>query len=191
MSTHAMTPDPLKALDSGLLEAVVAVYPTHEAAERAVRDVQRAGFDMRKLSIIGKDYQTEQEVVGYYTTGGRMKAWGTQGAFWGGLWGMLFGSAFFFIPGVGPLLIAGPVLTWLIGALEGAAVVGGVSVLGAALVGIGIPKDRTIEYETQVKAGHFVVIAHGTARELGAIRDTLGSESQQFAPELASAASAP
>ena len=63
---------------------------------------------MQKLSIVGKDYQTEEEVVGYYTTGDRMKAWGKTGAFWGGLWGLLFGSAFFLIPGIGPLLAAGP-----------------------------------------------------------------------------------
>jgi hypothetical protein len=113
-----------------------------------------------------------------------MKAWGTRGAFWGGLWGMLFGSAFFIIPGVGPLLVAGPILTWLIAALEGAAVVGGISALGAALVSIGIPQNRIIEYETQVRAGHFVVIAHGTRRELGAIRDTLGTGSDQFTPAL-------
>ena len=73
--------------------AVVALYETHAEAEEAVRELQKSGFDMQKLSIVGKDYQTEEDVVGYYTTGGRMKAWGKSGAFWGGLWGMLFGSA--------------------------------------------------------------------------------------------------
>ena len=184
MTHPSATQEPMKALDSGVIEAVVAVFQTHENAEKAVRDVQRAGFDMRKLSIIGKDYQTEEEVVGYYSTGGRMKAWGKQGAFWGGLWGFLFGSAFFVIPGVGPLLVAGPIVMWVVGALEGAALVGGLSVLSAALMSIGVPKDSTIEYETQVKAGHFVVIAHGTAHELGAIRDTLGTSSHQYKPAL-------
>jgi hypothetical protein len=180
--------EPQKSIDSGIIEAVVAVYDSHELAEKAVRDVQKAGFDMTRLSIIAKDYQTTEEVVGYYSTGGRMKAWGKSGAFWGGLWGLLFGSAFFFIPGVGPLLVAGPVLTWLIAALEGAVVVGGLSVIGAALASIGIPKDSIIEYESQLKAGKFVVIAHGTAHELGAIRDTLGSNSRQFTPSLVVAA---
>lgn len=179
---------PQRSIDSGIIEAVVAVYDSHELAEKAVRDVQKAGFDMTRLSIIAKDYQTTEEVVGYYSTGGRMKAWGKTGAFWGGLWGLLFGSAFFIIPGVGPLLIAGPVLTWIIAALEGAAVVGGVSVISAALVSIGIPKDSIIEYEAQLKAGKFVVIAHGTAHELGAIRDTLGSTSRQFSPQVGVAA---
>ncbi len=172
----------LKAIDSGIIEAVVAVYESHDAAETAIRNVQKAGFDMRRLSIIGKDYQTEQDVVGYYSTGGRMKAWGKAGAFWGGLWGILFGSAFFVLPGVGPVLVAGPLLTWIIAGLEGAAVVGGVSALGAALVSIGIPKDSTIEYEMTVKAGKYLVVAHGTAHELGAIRDTLGTGSHQFRP---------
>ena len=182
------THEPLKALDTGVIEAVVAVYESHQAAEKAVRDVQKAGFDMTKLSIVAKDYQTEEDVVGYYSTGGRMKAWGKSGAFWGGLWGMLFGSAFFIIPGVGPLLMAGPLLTWIIASLEGAAIVGGISVLSAALVSIGIPKDSIIEYEAQLKAGKYVVIAHGTAHELGAIRDTLGSTSRQFTPAMSAAA---
>ena len=105
---------------------------------------------MTKLSIVGKDYHTEEHVVGYYNTGDRMKAWGKSGVFWGGLWGMLFGSAFFFIPVIGPVLVAGPLVAWIVGALEGAAIVGGISVLGAALVGIGIPQDSVVKYETQL-----------------------------------------
>ena len=140
--------------------AVVAIYDTHAKAEAAVRDLQKSGFDMTKLSIVGKDFHTEENVVGYYTTGDRMKAWGTTGAFWGGIWSLMFGSAFFLIPGIGPLLAAGPVVVWIVGALESAAVVGGLSALGAALFSIGIPNDSILEYEEQIKAGKFVVIAH-------------------------------
>ena len=182
--TTPLPMEPAKQLDTGIIEAVVAVFETHAAAEQAVRDVQRAGFDMTRLSIVAKDYQTKEEVVGYYSTGGRMKAWGKSGAFWGGLWGMLFGSAFFVIPGIGPLLVAGPLLTWIIAAVEGAALVGGLSVIGAALVSIGIPADSILEYEVELKAGKYLVIAHGTAHELGAIRDTLGTTSRQFRPVL-------
>ena len=42
---------------------------------------------MKMLSIVGKDYHTEEHVVGYYTTGDRMLYWGKPGAFWGGFWG--------------------------------------------------------------------------------------------------------
>ncbi len=140
--------------------AVIAIYDTHVEAEAAIRELQRAGFDMTKLSIVGKDYHTDEEVIGYYNTGDRMKSWGKTGAFWGGIWGLLFGSAFFFVPGLGPLLVAGPLVAWIVGALEGAAVVGGISALGAALFSIGIPRDSVLRYETQIKAGKFIVLAH-------------------------------
>ena len=50
---------------------------------------------------------SEEDVVGYYNTGDRMRSWGKNGAFWGGIRGVLFGSAFFVIPGIGPLVAAG------------------------------------------------------------------------------------
>src|SRR5580658_4886166 len=128
--------------------AVVAVYATHVEAEGAVKELQHAGVDMHTLSIVGKDSHTDEHVVGYYNTGDRMKYWGKIGAFWGGFWGLLFGSAFFMIPGVGPLLVAGPLVGWVIGALEGAVVVGGVSALGAGMYSQGIPKNSILQYET-------------------------------------------
>jgi hypothetical protein len=63
--------------------AVVAVYDTHVGSERAVKALQRAGIDMRTLSIIAKDSHTEEHVVGYYNMGDRMKYWGKAGAVWG------------------------------------------------------------------------------------------------------------
>ena len=138
----------------------VAVYETHVEAENAVKRLQKQGFDMTKLSLVGKDYHSEEEVVGYYTAGDRMKAWGTTGAFWGGIWSLMFGSAFFLLPGLGPILAAGPLVAWIVGALESAVVVGGLSALGGALFSIGIPNDKILVYESHLKAGKFLVIAH-------------------------------
>ena len=152
--------------------SVVAVYGTHSQAEEAVKELQRAGFDMKKMSIVGKDYHTDDNVVGYYNTGDRMKYWGKQGAFWGGLWGMLFG-AFFIIPGLGPILVAGPLVAWIVGALEGAVVVGGLSALGAGLYSIGIPKDSVVQYEAALKADKFLLLAHGTVDEVAEARNIL------------------
>lgn len=153
--------------------ATVAIYHSHAEAEAAVKELQRAGFDMKKLSIIGRDYHTDEHVVGYYNAGDRMKYWGKNGAFWGGIWGMLFGSAFFLIPGVGPLLVAGPLVAWIVGALEGAAVLGGLSVIGAGLFSLGIPKNSIVQYETALKTGKFVLIAHGSAKEAAHARDII------------------
>ena len=154
-------------------DAVVAVYDTHSAAEEAVTELQKSGFDMTKLSVVGKDYHTEEHIVGYYNAGDRMKYWGKMGAFWGGLWGFLVGAAFFWLPGVGPLLVAGPLAAWIVGALEGAVVVGGLSALSAGLYSIGIPKDSVLKYESDVKADKFLLVAHGTADEAAKAREIL------------------
>ncbi len=175
-------------------ESVVAVYSSHAAAEAAVHDLQKSGFNMQMLSIIGRDYHTNEHVVGYYNTGDRMKAWGGSGAFWGGLWGMLFGSAFFMIPGVGPILVAGPLVGWIVGTLEGAVVVGGLSAIGAALFSVGIPKDSVVQYETAITAGKFVLVAAGTAADASRAREILEVASpemlQHHTGQLASALAA-
>jgi uncharacterized membrane protein len=153
--------------------SVVAVFESHEQAENAIRELQKDGFDMKKLSIVGRDYHTEEHVVGYYNTGDRMAYWGKLGAFWGGFWGLLFGSAFFWVPGVGQLLVAGPLVMWIVGALEGAVMTGGLTALGAGLYSIGIPKNSILQYEAEVKNGQLLLVAHGTADEVERAREIL------------------
>jgi uncharacterized membrane protein len=154
--------------------SIVAIYPSHTAAEAAVKELQQSGFDMKQLSIVGRDYHTEEHVVGYYNLGDRMKKWGGIGAFWGWIWGLLFGSALFVIPGIGPLLIAGPLVGWIVAALEGAVVVGGISAIGAGLVSLGIPKNSILKYETALKTDKFVLIAHGSTDEIARAKEILG-----------------
>ncbi|MCY2965012.1 MAG: permease [Planctomycetota bacterium] len=146
--------------------SVVAVCDTHEQADCAIRALQHDGIDMRKLSVVGRDYHTEEHAVGYYNAGDRMWAWGAQGAFWGGLWGVLFGSAFFWIPGLGPILVAGPLVAAIVAGLEGATVVGGIGALGAALASIGIPNNSIVQYEGELKTGKFLVIVQGSPDEI-------------------------
>ena len=156
---------------------VVAVYDSHTRADEALSKLSAASFDIKKVSIIGKDFRTEEKVVGYYSTGDRMKYWGELGAFWGGIWGLLFGAGFFLIPGVGPILVAGPFLATLLGALGSAVVVGGLSALAAGLVSLGIPKDRALKYETDIKADKFLLVVHGTAEEVERARAILAETS--------------
>ena len=85
----------------------------------------------------------------------------------------MFGSAFFVISGLGPILAAGPVVAWIVAALEGAAVVGGVSALGAGLYSMGIPKDGIVKYEAALKTDQFLLIVHGTAAEVARAKDII------------------
>jgi hypothetical protein len=155
--------------------AAVGVFETHTEAEQTIKELQTAGFDVKHLSIVGRDYHTEEQVVGYYNAGDRVKYWGKLGAFWGGIWGLLVGTAFFFIPGVGPVLVAGPVVAWIVAALEGAVVVGGLSAIGAGLYSVGIPKDSVLQLETALKAGKFLVVAHGAAADVQKAKEILST----------------
>ncbi|WP_282113618.1 general stress protein [Maribacter stanieri] len=172
-------------------EVTVAICDSHEKAEKVVKELQESGFDMKKLSIVGKDYHEEDKVIGFYNTGDRMKNWGSAGAFWGGIWGFVFGAGFFLIPGLGPVMLAGPIVSSLVGGLEGAVVVGGLSALGGALYGIGIPKDSVLQYETALKADKFLVIAHGNSEELEKAKNimssTLGTKVEMESKESAEA----
>ncbi len=77
------------------------------------------------------------------------------------------------MPGVGPLLVAGPLVLWIVSALQGAVVVGGLSALGGALASIGIPENNVVQFETEVKNGRLLLVAHGTADEVERARDLL------------------
>jgi hypothetical protein len=128
--------------------AVVAICNTHTETEATIKELKQAAFNVKKLSIVGKDYHTDRHVVGYYNTGDCMKYWGTA------------------IPGIGPVLIAGPLIGWVLGALEETVVTGGITAIGAALNNLGIPKDSVLNYETALISGRFILLVHGTAEEV-------------------------
>ena len=165
-----------------ITNSVVAIYDTHEQAEQAIKELQEAGVDMKSLSIAARDTHTDEHVVGYYNAGDRMKYWGSVGAFWGGFWGLLFGSAAFAIPGIGPILVAGPLVGWIIAGVEGAAVVGGVSAVGAGLVSIGIPKDSVLKYDVALKTDKYLLVVHGTAEAVDKAKEIIaGTEHSSHA----------
>jgi len=149
------------------------VFDTHAAAEEAIRTLGQSGFDMKKLSLVGKGYHSEEKPMGFYTTGDRIKAWGSSGAFWGGIWGMLLAPAVFVLPGLGVVGMAGPIVATLVGALEGAVVVGGLSALGAALTQVGVPKDQVIKYEAALKVDKYLLVVHGSAEDQEKARSVL------------------
>ncbi|MBX3589429.1 MAG: DUF1269 domain-containing protein [Burkholderiaceae bacterium] len=154
-------------------DIAVAVYDTHVLAEDAVRRLARARFDMKAISIIGKDYHTEEQPVGYFNAGDRARYFGKLGAFWGGLAGILFGSALMFVPVVGHIVVLGPIAATIAGGLQGAVLGGGLTALVGALTALGVPRDSVLRYETALKADKFIVIVHGDADTVGRAREVL------------------
>jgi hypothetical protein len=160
-------------------DTTIAVYADHVAAEAAVKKLTAAGFAMKQLSIVGKGYHTEEQAVGFYNTGDRIKFWGLRGAFWGGFWGLFVGGLFITIPVVGHVIVLGYLAATIISAVEGAVTLGAMSALAAALYSLGMPQDSVIQYEAAVKADSFLVMAHGTAEEMRHAKSVLATTGPQ------------
>jgi hypothetical protein len=152
-----------------IIDSVIAVFPDHQTTESAVKQLTLSGFEMKRLSVVGKGYHTEEKIVGFYNIGDRVKFWGTRGAFWGGLWGL-----FLTIPVIGHVMVLGYLAATAFSAIESAVLTGGLSALGAALYGIGIPKDSVFQYEIAVKTDGFLVMAHGSAQDMERAKGILG-----------------
>jgi hypothetical protein len=179
-------------------DVVIAIFADHRAANTAVGELIHNGFDIKNFSVIGKGYHTEENVVGFYNVGERMRFWGKYGAFWGGMWGLFFGGIFLTIPMVGPVVVLGHLAVIVVSAIEGALVVGGLTAIGAALFSIGIPKDSVIKYEEAIKADNFLIVAHGTKDEMARAKAVLAASHpkqldlhQDVLPPVASNQTAP
>ncbi|GEM79799.1 general stress protein [Vibrio superstes] len=152
---------------------IVSVVNTHAEAEEVMTTLVNSGFDVNHLSIVGKGFETQEHATGFYNMNDRVKTWGKAGALWGGVWGALLGSGMFWVPTFGALLVAGPLVTTLVGAIEGATITGGFSALGGALASIGIPKDSVIKYETAIKTDKFLIVLDLDEAEVAVAKDIL------------------
>src|SRR5262245_16484873 len=144
-------------------QSVVGVYKSMDEAERAVHELDRAKFPINQVTIVTKDITTEKKVHGYVTACDVSKQGAKTGGWLGGIFGLLVGAAFLWVPGVGPVIVAGSLSAALLGGVEGA--VAG-SALGGILSGLaawGISKQHILKYEEVVKAGKFLAVAHGSA----------------------------
>jgi hypothetical protein len=153
--------------ENALGNTVIAAYDTHEQAERAVKELNKSGFDMKRLSIVAKGYETEEYPLGFYGTADRAKAWGSIAAFWGAAWGMMVAALAFWWQPV-PIFLAPttPFVQILEGALLGAALAGGIAALSAVVVSWSKPGERILKYERRFSADSYLVVAHGGNHEI-------------------------
>lgn len=170
-------------------KAVYGIANDRAHAERVVANLQAGGFALNDISVLFPDEsQTQQFVHEKHTKApeGAIAGVGAGGAI-GGTLGLLAGLGAIAIPGIGPLIAAGPILAALSGAAAGAAVGG----IAGALVGLGIPEIEAKRYESRMKKGHILVSVHTESlREIGRAEDVLkntGLEDIWVTPDLAGA----
>jgi uncharacterized membrane protein len=156
-------------------DILVATYTSHNAAEDGLKLLERNGVDLRNISIVGRDYHSEEWPLGYFNLGERVRFFGKLGAFWGTLAGVLFGAFVMVIPLLGHIIILGPLAATIVSAAEGAAIGAGSGALIGGLTAIGVPRDSAVRYDVQVKADNFLLLVHSTEAEIGRARDLLAT----------------
>lgn len=143
--------------------AVMCIVPNQNQAEYVVGQLQQAGFSNNDISVVFPDEQRSRD----FATSNETKA--PEGAavgvgaggLMGGALGLLAGIGALAIPGLGPLIAAGPILATLSGVAAGATV-GGVT---GALVGLGIPEIEAKRYESKLRSGSVLVAVHTENRQ--------------------------
>ena len=157
---------------AGKNTAAFAIFPSRAGAESAVDQLIAAGFSRQDVSVLmsdqsgSKDFATEKNTK---APEGTTTGVGVGGAI-GGTLGLLAGLGALAIPGVGPLIAAGPIM----GALAGLGVGGAVGGLVGALVGMGIPEYEAKRYEGLVKDGGILVSIHcDSSEEVSRAKDVL------------------
>lgn len=143
---------------AGKNTSVFGIYPTRVAAEECVDALRRAGFRSADISALfpdnagTKDFAFEKNTKAPEGTA----AGAASGAVVGGVLGWLAGIGMLAIPGIGPLLAAGPIVA----ALAGAGAVGVAGGVVGALVGLGMPEYEALRYEGRVKHGAILMSVH-------------------------------
>jgi hypothetical protein len=172
---------------AGKNTAVFGIYKGRVQAERAVDRVLAAGFSQNDISVLLPDAQSSKEFAHEKNTKApEGAATGvTTGGVVGGTLGLLAGIGALAIPGVGPLIAAGPIVASLAGLGVGGAVGG----LIGALVGMGIPEYEAKRYEGRVKDGGVLLSVHcDTSDDISRAKDLLkqtGAEDISSAGEKA------
>jgi hypothetical protein len=148
---------------SGKNTAVFGLYPNHSSAEQGVESLKEAGFRNTDISVLfpqnvgSKDFGHEK---GNKSPEGAAAGAGT-GAILGGTLGWLAGIGALAIPGLGPFIVAGPIVA----ALAGMGVGGTVGGITGALIGMGIPEYVAKRYEGRVKEGGILLSVHSDNSE--------------------------
>ncbi len=157
---------------AGKNTAAFGIFPSHSAAEAAVDRLHAAGFSNDDVSVLmadkqgSKDFAAEKNTKAPEGTTAGVLGGGTLG----GTLGLLAGIGALAIPGVGPLIAAGPIM----GALAGLGIGGAVGGLVGALVGMGIPEYEAKRYEGRVNDGGILVSVHcESSEEVSRAKDVL------------------
>ncbi|MNX47729.1 Heat induced stress protein YflT [compost metagenome] len=150
-----------------MTEKIVGVFQTEDEATRAILQLKDQGFRAEDISIVAKDRRhvsSINEETGTKSPEG-IATGAAAGGVLGGVTGLLAGLGALAIPGVGPILAAGPIAA----ALTGAALGAGAGGLVGGLIGLGVPEEQAHEYDGMVNEGRILVLIDAEPYQINGI----------------------
>ncbi|WP_083180134.1 general stress protein [Paenibacillus yonginensis] len=166
-----------------MAKKIVGVFETEREATAAISALQQEGYNAEGISVITRDRRDSEAIA--EDTGTKapegVTAGAATGGVLGGVTGLLAGLGLLAIPGIGPILAAGPIAATLTGAVVGA----GAGGLVGGLVGLGIPEEEAREYENYINEGKILVLvdedeAERQTRVYDAFRDNRAINAHRF-----------
>jgi hypothetical protein len=157
----------------GNANAAVAIYGSTPEVLAVIRQLRDSEFDLNKVSMAGKDQRLSWQVTGYYRNQEALRYWGGLSTLYNEVWQTLSGWGFFALPGIGPVLVAGPLAEWIVVALNNAPFFGDMTAVGMGLYSVGVSKGNISQCEEALRAGKHLLLAHGSAHEVGRARDLM------------------
>jgi hypothetical protein len=170
MSAAATQSNMTSTMSEPTSQTVVASYRTHGDAEAAVKILGANGIPIGAISIIGRNFETKEQVLGFYTPGDAAIDGAATGAWFGGLFGLMLGAVgFFALPVVGTFFVLGPLAGMVAGIIGGA----GVGALINALVAVGVPRDQALKYQQRLQAGEFLIVVQAPPADIARAHEIL------------------
>ena len=161
----------------------VTIYANPDQIQVGVRALEKVGFDLKRISVIGKAYRDSKELIAYYRQGDKLACCGERSEFWNGLCRMIREWVLFSCPGTGSLLVVGSIAVWVVAVLNNSAIFVGMSPLGATLYSMGLARDRVQDFEEALRKGSYLLIVHGPAEEVIQAKRILKSANTMLSKE--------
>ncbi|WP_448571637.1 ChaB family protein [Trichothermofontia sp.] len=143
-------------------KCVSAAFKDEKKLQDAVQRLLDRGVPKERISIVGRNFQSEARITGFLTKKDVILDGFASGALYGSLFGsvlsLLTGVGVLFIPFLGAVVAAGPLGAALLGATSGALYGALGAGLGSALISLGMPQDKAAIYQTRVQAGEFLLV---------------------------------
>lgn len=155
--------------------AMVAVFESAERAERALARLEQSGFDLTKLSLIGKEEPSVAQPIGVAIAGMHAKVWGPRGRLWNTVAEAPAAMALAWVPFIGYVVAVGPAVQALVSGPWQAKGAPPASALARMLASAGMSPGQVLTYEAAVRGGQILMLVHGAAAFAARARHLLGS----------------